>query len=115
MYGNKRHANKLNIIHIFKVPCGEAEKEDGTITAHLDNMGKIYISKTSPKSAHKAYALQFQTDFSVFLRSRSEELVPGGRMVLSFLGRSSHDPTTEESCYQWELLAQALMSMAKEV
>lgn len=92
------------------------EKEDGVVmTCDFDNRGKIYISKTSSKCAHKAYALQFQTDFSVFLRSRSEELVPGGRMVLSFLGRSSADPTTEESCYQWELLAQALMSMANEV
>lgn len=101
---------------MYKVPCGEVEKEDGVvITADLDNRGKIYLSKTSPNSAHKAYAFQFQTDFSVFLRSRSEELVPGGRMVLSFLGRSTPDPTTEESCYQWELLAQALMSMANEV
>ncbi|ESQ34837.1 hypothetical protein EUTSA_v10007856mg [Eutrema salsugineum] len=100
---------------LSQVPCGELDKEAGVaITADLDNRGKIYLSKTSPKSAHKAYALQFQTDFSVFLRSRSEELVAGGRMVLSFLGRSSPDPTTEESCYQWELLAQALMSMANE-
>ena len=91
-------------------------KEDGVIiTADLDNKGKIYLSKTSPKSVHKVYALQFQSDFLVFLRSRSEEVVPGGRMVLSLLGRSSLDPTTEESCYQWELLAQALMSMANEV
>lgn len=91
-------------------------KEDGVvITADLENKGKIYLSKTSPKSVHKAYALQFQSDFLVFLRSRSEEVVPGGRMVLSLLGRSSLDPTTEESCYQWELLAQALMSMANEV
>lgn len=101
---------------IYKVPCGEVNKVDGrAITADLDNRGKIYLSKTSPKSAQKAYALQFQTDFSVFLRSRSEELVPGGRMVLSFLGRNSPDPTTDEGCYQWELLAQALMSMAEEV
>ena len=106
----------MKLSSIYKVPCGEVNKKDGVvITADLDNKGKIYLSKTSPMNAHKAYALQFQTDFSVFLRSRSEELVPGGRMVLSFLGRSSPDPTTEEGCYQWELLAQALMSMAKEV
>lgn len=120
-YGRLFPRRSLHFVHsssslhwLSQVPCREAEKEDRTITADLENMGKIYISKTSPKSAHKAYALQFQTDFWVFLRSRSEELVPGGRMVLSFLGRRSLDPTTEESCYQWELLAQALMSMAKE-
>ncbi|KAJ0237527.1 Jasmonate O-methyltransferase [Hirschfeldia incana] len=121
-YGRLFPRQSLHLVHsssslhwLSQVPCCEVSKENGVvITADLDNKGKIYISKTSPKSAHKAYALQFQTDFSVFLRSRSEELVTGGRMILSFLGRSSQDPTTEESCYQWELLAQALMSMANE-
>ncbi|KFK44098.1 hypothetical protein AALP_AA1G215600 [Arabis alpina] len=121
-YGRLFPRQSLHFVHsssslhwLSQVPCSEVEKEDGVvITADLNNKGKIYLSKTSPKSAQKAYALQFQTDFSVFLRSRSEELVPGGRMVLSFLGRSMPDPTTEESCYQWELLAQALMSMANE-
>ncbi|CAN8312598.1 unnamed protein product [Cochlearia groenlandica] len=80
----------------------------------LDNKGRIYLSKTSPKSAYKAYALQFHNDFSLFLRSRSEELVHGGRMALSFFGRNSLDPTAEEGGYHWELLAQALMSMASE-
>ncbi|CAH8391099.1 unnamed protein product [Eruca vesicaria subsp. sativa] len=121
-YGRLFPRQSLHFVHsssslhwLSQVPCGEVSKENGVvITADFDNKGKIYISKTSPKSAQKAYALQFQTDFSVFLRSRSEELVPGGRMILSLVGRSSQDPTTEESCYQWELLAQALMSMANE-
>ncbi|CAF1983586.1 hypothetical protein YC2023_084107 [Brassica napus] len=121
-YGRLFPRQNLHFVHsssslhwLSQVPCGEVSKEDGVvITADLENKGKIYLSKTSPKSVHKAYALQFQSDFLVFLRSRSEEVVPGGRMVLSLLGRSSLDPTTEESCYQWELLAQALMSMANE-
>ena len=121
-YGRLFPRRSLHFVHsssslhwLSQVPCGEANNEDGVvITANLDNKGKIYISKTSPESAQKAYTLQFQTDFSAFLRSRSEELVPGGRMVLSFLGRTSPDPTTEEACFQWELLAQALMSMANE-
>ena len=62
-----------------------------------------------------AYSLQFQNDFSLFIKSRSHELVPGGRMVLSFMGRRSADPTTEDSCYHWELLAQAIMSLVREV
>ncbi|XP_065847294.1 probable jasmonic acid carboxyl methyltransferase 2 [Euphorbia lathyris] len=80
----------------------------------LDNKGKIYISKSSPASVLKAYSDQFQNDFSEFLRLRSEELVGGGCMVLSFIGRSSLDPTSDHSCYQWELLANALMSMVSE-
>ncbi|XP_021892798.1 jasmonate O-methyltransferase-like [Carica papaya] len=78
------------------------------------NKGKLYISKSSPECVLEAYSVQFQKDFSTFLKSRSEELVHGGRMFLSFMGRRCSDPTTEESCYQWELLAQALMTMARE-
>lgn len=80
------------------------------------NKGKIYISKSSPQCVLDAYSAQFQNDFSLFLKSRAEEMVSaGGRMVLSFMGRKSIDPTSDESCYQWELLAHALMSMVAEV
>lgn len=78
------------------------------------NKGKIYISKSSSLCVLEAYSLQFQKDFSSFLKSRSKEIVPGGCMLLSFMGRRSTDPTTDESCYHWELLAQALMSMVSE-
>ncbi|KAJ4701978.1 Carboxyl methyltransferase [Melia azedarach] len=79
------------------------------------NKGKIYISKSSPQCVLDAYSAQFQNDFSLFLKSRAEEMVSaGGRMVLSFMGRKSIDPTSDESCYQWELLAHALMSMVAE-
>ncbi|KAM1223574.1 hypothetical protein ACFX10_042431 [Malus domestica] len=75
----------------------------------------MYISKTSPQYVLDAYSLQFHKDFLLFLKSRAEEIVGGGRMVLSLLGRSSADPSTQESCYvQWELLAHALMRMVSE-
>lgn len=78
------------------------------------NKGSIYVSKKSPRCVLNAYLLQFQTDFSLFLRCRSEEIVSGGRMVLSFMGRTSADPTSEECCRQWDLLAQALNEMVNE-
>ncbi|CAA3029298.1 jasmonate O-methyltransferase-like [Olea europaea subsp. europaea] len=78
------------------------------------NKGKIYISKSSPRSVLDAYLSQFKRDFTLFLKSRSEEMVVDGHMVLSFIGRVSADPASGESCMQWELLAQALMSMALE-
>lgn len=79
------------------------------------NKGKIYISKSSPQCVLDAYSVQFQNDFSQFLESRSQEMVPEGCMFLSLMGRESMDPTTPHSCYQWELLARALMSMVSEV
>ncbi|KAK2660569.1 hypothetical protein Ddye_007102 [Dipteronia dyeriana] len=83
-------------------------------TCKVLNKGKIYISKSSPECVLDAYSVQFQKDFSVFLKSRAQEMVPGGHMVLSFMGRRTTDPTTEESCHQLELLANALMSMVSE-
>ncbi|CAI9786519.1 unnamed protein product [Fraxinus pennsylvanica] len=78
------------------------------------NKGKIYISKNTMACVLDAYLSQFKRDFSLFLKSRSEEMADDGSMVLSFMGRVSADPSCEESCMQWELLAQALMSMALE-
>ncbi|KAL6345261.1 hypothetical protein AAG906_015744 [Vitis piasezkii] len=69
-----------------------------------DNKGTIFMSSSSPPSALKAYYAQFQKDFSVFLKHRSEEIVEGGRMV----------PTSKERCYNWELSALALRDMVSE-
>uniref|UniRef100_A0A5B7B8V2 Putative Salicylate O-methyltransferase n=1 Tax=Davidia involucrata TaxID=16924 RepID=A0A5B7B8V2_DAVIN len=79
-----------------------------------NNKGNIYMASTSPPSVLKAYYEQFQRDFSVFLKCRSEELVAGGRMVLTILGRKSEDPSSKECCYIWELLAMALNEMVSE-
>ncbi|KAK3224184.1 hypothetical protein Dsin_011209 [Dipteronia sinensis] len=78
------------------------------------NKGNIYMASTSPASVLQAYYKQFQKDFSLFLKCRSEELVSGGRMVLTFLGRKSEDPSSKECCYIWELLAKALNDMVTE-
>ncbi|XVF73783.1 hypothetical protein PTKIN_Ptkin13bG0009800 [Pterospermum kingtungense] len=115
-YGRLFATNSLHFVHsssslhwLSQVPAGL----ESNAPRHL-NRGKVYISKSSPESVLDAYSLQFQNDFSVFIKSRSQELVPGGRMILSFMGRRSFDPTTEDSCYHWELLAQAIMSLARE-
>ncbi|KAK7252931.1 hypothetical protein RIF29_37234 [Crotalaria pallida] len=79
-----------------------------------NNKGNIYLSSTSPINVLKAYYAQFQSDFSFFLKCRAEELVEGGYMVLTFLGRKSDDPSSKECCYIWELLAVALNDMVLE-
>ncbi|KAL2318777.1 hypothetical protein Fmac_032653 [Flemingia macrophylla] len=115
-YGRLFPSNNLHFVHsssslhwLSQVPRGLM---DGCGRAL--NKGKIYISKSSPECVLDAYSEQFKSDFSVFLASRSQEIVAGGRMVLSLLGRESVDPTTANGCYQWELLAHTLMTMVSE-
>ncbi|KAK7841246.1 salicylate/benzoate carboxyl methyltransferase [Quercus suber] len=55
----------------------------------VNNKGNIYIAKSSPPNVFKAYMDQFHTDFSMFLCSRAKEILPGGRMILTFIGRSN--------------------------
>lgn len=76
------------------------------------NKGNFYITKSSPASVVKAYLNQFKKDFRVFLECRSEELIGGGRMVLTLVGRSSsEDPTSKECCSFWELLSRSAHDM----
>lgn len=96
-----------------QVPPGLESSARRTTTTM--NKGKIYISKSSSHGVLEAYSSQFQTDFSSFLKSRSKEIAAGGCMLLSLMGRRSTDPAADDSCYHWELLAQALMSMVSEV
>ncbi|KAK7360052.1 hypothetical protein VNO77_02024 [Canavalia gladiata] len=79
-----------------------------------NNRGNIYIGSTSPSNVIRAYYEQFQRDFSVFLKCRAEELMEGGRMVLTILGRRSDDPTSKDGCYIWELMATVLNDMVQQ-
>ncbi|MED6131546.1 hypothetical protein PIB30_010592 [Stylosanthes scabra] len=71
----------------------------------------IYLTRTSCVSMHKAYLEQFQRDFKKFLRSRSEELVAGGGMLLTFLGS---DEDTSEMRTTWELIDMSLKDLLLE-
>ncbi|KAL3728467.1 hypothetical protein ACJRO7_033107 [Eucalyptus globulus] len=79
------------------------------------NKGNIYMARSSPLKVLRAYYEQFQRDFSTFLECRGQEVVVGGRMVLTLLGRRSDDLSSEECCYIWELLAIALYEMVSKV
>ncbi|XVF18054.1 hypothetical protein REPUB_Repub10bG0178500 [Reevesia pubescens] len=80
----------------------------------LINKWKIFISKTSPSVVINSYLTQFRKDFSSFLKLRSEEIVPGGRMVLTLRGRTTADPTSDETCLLWDYLAQAFQDLVAE-
>ncbi|XP_042481522.1 probable jasmonic acid carboxyl methyltransferase 2 [Macadamia integrifolia] len=85
-------------------------------------LGRLFPSKSlhfvhSSYGVHwlsQAYLKQFQKDFSVFLRSRYEEIVPGGHMVITLLGRTSEDDfSTDFSCLK-ELLAKSLNDLVSQ-
>ncbi|KAF7810925.1 7-methylxanthosine synthase 1-like [Senna tora] len=76
------------------------------------NKGNIYIAKTSPPSVWKAYCEQFEQDFKLFLTHRSLELVKGGGMVLTLLGRSLDED--EEPISTFGLIGKALHDMVLE-
>ncbi|EMS61628.1 Caffeine synthase 1 [Triticum urartu] len=61
----------------------------------------------------EAYAQQFRKDFMLFLELRAKELVPGGRMVVSLVGRPSNVKASK-FFHLWETLVQILSVMALE-
>ncbi|XP_019180724.1 PREDICTED: salicylate carboxymethyltransferase-like [Ipomoea nil] len=76
-----------------------------------ENKGNICISASSPPSVIKAYYEQFERDFLTFFKTRSEELVTGGRMVLYFWGRKSESHNPIHDLNIWTLLAKCLKDL----
>ncbi|KAJ0051779.1 hypothetical protein Pint_01831 [Pistacia integerrima] len=74
------------------------------------NKQNFYIGKTSPFNVRKAYLDQFEKDFTLFLKLRSEELKPGGRMVLTVMG----DDIAKHNPYVWDLLGNVANDMVTE-
>ncbi|XP_077210771.1 putative jasmonic acid carboxyl methyltransferase 1 [Tasmannia lanceolata] len=115
-YGRLFPSKSLHFIHssnslhwLSQVPQGLQDEMGIPL-----NKGRIYLAKTSPPSVFKAYFAQFQRDFSLFLKSRSEEVPGDGRMVLILCGRRNSDPSSSECSSQWELLAQALNDLVSQ-
>lgn len=79
------------------------------------NKGCVYICESSPAVVSQAYSKQFQVDFSLFLRSRSEELVVGGKMVLTFLGRRGTEHVDRGNSFFWEILTRAFAILVSQV
>jgi jasmonate O-methyltransferase len=71
--------------------------------------------KVRDVTVFKAYLEQFQKDFSLFLSLRSEEIIQGGRVVFTFISRSTDDPRSNDCCLIWELLAKSLLDLAAKV
>lgn len=115
-YGRLFPNNSLHFIHssnslhwLSKVPPTIYNEKGESI-----NKGNIYISESSPPAVSKAYFKQFQEDFTLFLRSRSGELVVGGRMVLILLGRIGPDHVDRGNSLFWELLSRSLAILVSQ-
>jgi hypothetical protein len=98
------------IFYVMQVPPALYDEQGRPI-----NEGHVYISQSSPPQVSQAYYKQFQQDFTVFLRSRSEELVVGGRMVLILLGRRAQDHVDRGNFFFWELLSRSFSKLVSEV
>lgn len=80
---------------------------------NIENNNNIYIARTSPPRVFEAYKKQFDKDFSRFLQLRSEEIVTGGHMLLTFIGRSIPDPYGND-CAHLDLLSKSLIDLIHE-
>uniref|UniRef100_A0ACD5ZID9 Uncharacterized protein n=1 Tax=Avena sativa TaxID=4498 RepID=A0ACD5ZID9_AVESA len=78
------------------------------------NMENIYIANTTPRFVVKLYQDQFASDLLLFLKLRYEELVFGGQMVLTFLGRKNEDVYNGDLNHLCGLLAQAVLYLVDE-
>ncbi|CAD6341869.1 unnamed protein product [Miscanthus lutarioriparius] len=78
------------------------------------NKGKMFISSTSPPAVASAYLRQFQRDFSLFLRSRAAEVVSGGRVVITMLGRRTEGYADVETTLLWDLLSESLAALVSQ-
>nr|GMD75924.1 salicylate carboxymethyltransferase-like [Ipomoea batatas]GMD75926.1 salicylate carboxymethyltransferase-like [Ipomoea batatas] len=99
-YGRLFPSNSLHFVHssnslhwLSQIPKGSEENKDN-----------ICITASTPPIVIKAYYEQFESDFSIFLKSRSEELVTGGRMVLYFSGRKSESPNPSHDVLTFPVL-----------
>ncbi|XP_048536394.1 anthranilate O-methyltransferase 2-like [Triticum urartu] len=78
------------------------------------NKGNIYIAMTTPPSVVKMYQEEFEKDMLLFLRLRHEELVAGGQMMLTFLGRKHGDAYSGGLCRLLGLLSRSMQSLVDE-
>ncbi|KAK7394706.1 hypothetical protein VNO78_15241 [Psophocarpus tetragonolobus] len=109
-YGRLFPNNSINLFHSsYSLHWLSQDPLLGSLEATSLNKGHCHIVSTSPPEVYQAYLKQFKEDFKLFLRSRSEELVPGGAMVLIFFGRN-HIPRTNA----FEVLSLVLNDMLLE-
>lgn len=110
-YGRLFPTNYINFFHSsYCLHWLSQAPKDLANNAKPLNKGNIYISRTSPPSVYEAYFVQFARDFKCFLKSRFEEIVSDGMMVLTFIGRETSNEITSIQ----EVLGMVLNEMVQE-
>ncbi|CAL5038269.1 unnamed protein product [Urochloa decumbens] len=105
----------VHIFHSSYCLHWRSKVPEGLSSGAILNEHNVYIGKASPPSVVKLFQEQFQEDFESFLALRYRELVYGGRMVLTFLGRKSKEMFMHgEVGNIFELLTEALQSLVQK-
>ena len=73
------------------------------------------VRRARRSTVTKAYARQFNDDFTRIMHLRAQEMVPGGRMVFSLLGQRSDDDKPESAILFLEFTNAILHEMASKV
>ncbi|KAJ4849835.1 hypothetical protein Tsubulata_022894 [Turnera subulata] len=108
--------NSLHFVHSSYSLHYLSQVPDGLVSESGEplNKGDIWFAKTSHPSVRRAYLDQFEKDFSSFLRSRSSEMISGGRMVLTILGSNDHNPSCKYGSQPLQLIGASLKEMVDE-
>ncbi|KAK9756549.1 hypothetical protein RND81_01G105600 [Saponaria officinalis] len=109
-YGRLFPDNSLHFVHSSYSLHWLSQVPDGI----EENKKSIYLSKASSTRVLNAYYEQFIEDFTTFLSCRSKEVIGGGKMQLTIIGRRSVQPFSKECSQVWDLLAIVLNEMTSE-
>ena len=78
--------------------------------------GEYLHCKDNPHSVLTGVHKSFWGDFTLFLRSHTQEMVSSGHMVLTIIGSDRKaDSSGNQSCTIWELLRITLNDMVQEI
>ncbi|CAM8915928.1 unnamed protein product [Rhodiola kirilowii] len=111
-HGRLFPCKSLNFVHSSYCLHWLSQVPKGLVDENGEALDKttICLAETSSLAVQKAYAEQFGEDFHAFLKSRSEELRPGGSMVLTFLGSARSNAPFKV----FEVINQTLGEMGEE-
>ncbi|EEF28055.1 Jasmonate O-methyltransferase, putative, partial [Ricinus communis] len=115
-YGRLFPPQSLHLVHSSCSVHWCSQVPEGLVTESgiAMNKGNICIAETSPPSVHKAYLDQFERDFTTLLKLRSEEIVPGGHMILTITAKNNDNPYCKYGSEFWPLIGMTLNDMVEE-